>query len=124
MSKRNTYITGTLRADWKWNLSQVVWKKLQKGEMVFKSLGDISITKWKNKRDVCVISNAHVPTMMEQIQKETNRCSYLQQPYVGNRYIGSNTFASLCTAKNNQVVKKSWDSHHGNLSQQRLLYVC
>ena len=124
MSKRNTYITGTLRVDRKWNLSQVVGKKLRQGEMVFKSLGEISITKWKNKRDVCVISNAHVPTMMEQIQKETKRFSYLQQPYVGNRSIGSNAFASLCTAKNNKMVKESWNLHHENLSQQRLLYVC
>ena len=38
------------------------------GEMVFMSLGDISITKWKDKRDVCVISNAHVPTMMDSVK--------------------------------------------------------
>ena len=65
MSKRNTYIAGTLRADRKRNPSQVVGKKLRKGEMIFMSLGDISVTKWKDKRDVCVISNAHVPTMMD-----------------------------------------------------------
>ena len=37
--------------------------------MVFMSLGDISITKWKDKRDVCVISNAHVPTMMDSVNR-------------------------------------------------------
>ena len=50
MSKRNTYITGTLRGDRKWNPSQVVGKKLLNGEMVFMSLGDVSVTKWKDKR--------------------------------------------------------------------------
>ena len=61
------YITATLRADRKQNPPQVVGRKLQMGEMVFMSLGDISITKWKDKRDVCVISNAHVPTMMDSV---------------------------------------------------------
>ena len=35
LSKRYTHITGTLRTDLKQNLSQVIWKKLQNGEMVF-----------------------------------------------------------------------------------------
>ena len=69
MSKRNTYTTGTLRADWKQNPSQVIGKKLKKGKMFFMSLGDISVTKWKDKRDVCVISNAHVPTMMDSVNR-------------------------------------------------------
>ena len=69
MSKRSTYITDTFRDDWKQNLSQVIGKKLQKGEMVFMSLSDNSVTKWKNKRDVCVISNAHVPTMIDSVNR-------------------------------------------------------
>ena len=69
MSKRNIYITSTFCADRKWNLSQRLGKKLRKGEMVFMSLGEISVTKWKDKRDVCVISNAHVPTMIDQINR-------------------------------------------------------
>ena len=69
MLKRNTYITGTLRGDRKRNPSQVVGKKLRKGEMVFMSLGDVSVTKWKDKRDVCVISNAHVPTIMDSVNR-------------------------------------------------------
>ena len=69
MSKRNTYITGILRTDRKRNPSQVVGKKLWKGEMVFMSLGDISIYKWKDKRDVCVISKAHVLTMIGSINR-------------------------------------------------------
>ena len=64
-TKRNTYIAGTLRADRKRNPSQVAGKKFGKGEMIFMSLGDIYVTKWKDERDLCVISNAHVPTMMD-----------------------------------------------------------
>ena len=69
MSKRNTYNTGTLHADQKRNPSQVVGKRLRKGEMVFMSLGDISVTKWKDKRGVYVISNAHVPAMMDSVNR-------------------------------------------------------
>ena len=69
MSKRNTYITGTLRADQKRNQTQVVGKRLRKGEMVFMSLGDISVSKWKDKRGVYVISNAHVPALMDSVNR-------------------------------------------------------
>ena len=69
MSKRNTYIAGTLRGDRKRNPSQIVEKKLRKGEMVFMSLGDVSVIKWKDKRDVCVISNAHVPIVMDSVNR-------------------------------------------------------
>ena len=69
MSKRNTYITDTLRADRKRNPSQVVGKKFRKGEMVFMSLCDISVTKLRDKRHVCVISNVHAPTMMDSVNR-------------------------------------------------------
>ena len=68
-SQRKTYITGTLRRDRKRNPQEVINKKLLKGEMFFQSLGDVSVTKWKDKRDVQVISNALVPAMV----KTTNR---------------------------------------------------
>ena len=54
--QRKTYITGTLRRDRKRNPKEVIDKKLRKGEMFFQSLGDVSVTKWKDKRDVQVIS--------------------------------------------------------------------
>ena len=77
MSKRNTYITGTLRADRKRNPSDVMRKKLQKGEMAFMFLDDISVTKWRDKRDVHVISNAHVPTMIDSVNR---RCKSKRKP--------------------------------------------
>ena len=69
MSKKNTYITGNLHADWKRNSLKVIRKKLQKGEMVFMSLGDISVTKWEDKKDVNFNSNAHMPIMMDSANK-------------------------------------------------------
>ena len=36
------------------------------------SLGDISVAKWNDKRNVCVISNAHVPTMMDSVNRQGN----------------------------------------------------
>ena len=55
-----------------------------------------------------------------QIQKETKRRLYQQQPYIGNRSIGSNAVVTLCTAKKYKMVQESWNSHQGNFSQQRL----
>ena len=69
MSKRKTYITGTLRGDRKRNPKEVINKKISKGEIVFQSLGDISVTKWKDKGDVRVISNTLVPEMMKTTNK-------------------------------------------------------
>lgn len=39
-------------------------KKLSQGEMTWMSPADISVIKWKEQRDVRVISNAHKPEMV------------------------------------------------------------
>ena len=67
MSDRKTYITGTLRADRKHQPEVVSKKKLKKGEMVFQSSDDITITKWKDKRDVRMITDAIVPEIVETV---------------------------------------------------------
>ena len=46
------------------------WKEGSKGWMVFMSLGNLSVTKWKDKSDACVISNARVPTMMDSVNRQ------------------------------------------------------
>jgi len=61
---KGTYLTGTLRKDRKRNPKKVISTKLKKGEMIWRSKGDLSVTKWKDKRDVLMISNAHAPKMM------------------------------------------------------------
>ena len=69
MSDRKTYITGSLRADRKHQPEAVSKKKLKKGEMVFQSSDDITITKWKDKRDVRMITNAFVPEIVETVNR-------------------------------------------------------
>ena len=64
LSQKKTYVTGTLRADRKGNPKKVMSAKLKKGEMKWMSLDDITVTKWKDRRDVHVISNAHKPEMV------------------------------------------------------------
>ena len=44
LSSKGTYITGTLRKD-----RMVISTKLKKGQMVWKSKGDTTIAKWKDK---------------------------------------------------------------------------
>ena len=64
LSKQKTYITGTLRRDRKRNPESVISKKLKEGEMVWCSLNDITVCKWKDKREVLTISNAHQAEMV------------------------------------------------------------
>jgi len=63
---KNTYVTGTLRGNRKGNPSDVVSKKLKKGELtsVFNSKG-ICVMKWHDKRDVIMISSEFRDTMNE-----------------------------------------------------------
>ena len=53
-----TYICGTLRADRKNNLKEVVWKKHGKGEMVWARNETAVVCKSKDK-NVLIISNKH-----------------------------------------------------------------
>lgn len=45
-------------------------KNLKKGKMIFQSIDDSPVTKWKNKRDVCVIKNAYVLAFAEVVNKQ------------------------------------------------------
>ena len=64
LTKRSTYITGTLRKDRKGNPKSVTKAMLKKGEVVWKSQGEVVVCKWKDKRDVLTISTAHIPEMV------------------------------------------------------------
>ena len=64
LSKQKTYITGTLRRDRKRNPESVISKKLKEGEMIWRCLNDITVCKWKDKREVLTISNAHQAEMV------------------------------------------------------------
>ena len=63
LTSRSTYLTGTLRKDRVDSPKRVVNKKLEKGEVTWESNEEVSVCKWKDKRDVFTITNAHVPEM-------------------------------------------------------------
>lgn len=67
--REKTYITGTLRTDRKHQPDAVKKKKLKKGEMIFQSSDNITITQSKNKRDVRMISNAFLPEIVETVNR-------------------------------------------------------
>ena len=60
LSKQGTYLTGTLRKDRKGNPKAVTAAKLKKGEMIWRIKDDVSVCKWKDKRD-CLQYQTHIP---------------------------------------------------------------
>ena len=72
MSLRRTCITRALRPDRKFIPIDAMKKKLKKGEMILKSLNDFSVIKWKDKRDMRMITNAVVPEIVESVNRPGN----------------------------------------------------
>lgn len=56
---RGTHMVGTLRANRKGNPPNVVVKKLKKGEVVAQQKDGVMVLKWKDKRDLLMISTKH-----------------------------------------------------------------
>lgn len=70
LSERKTHLVGTLRANRKLNPKDVVTKKLQKNEVVAaESDTGVVILKWKDKRDVLVLSTKHTDNLVAVRQK-------------------------------------------------------
>lgn len=63
--EKNTYCTGTLRANRKDSPKSIVMKKLQKGETQAAYQGGIMIGKWKDKREVSYISSEFPNDLVE-----------------------------------------------------------
>ena len=63
LTTKKTYITGTLRSDRKGNPKKVISSKLRKDQIIWQLKDDVSVAKWKDKRPVLMISNAHVPNL-------------------------------------------------------------
>ena len=85
---------------------------------------------WKDKRNVCVIRNAHVLTMMDSVNRQGKPKRKPNIVHIYNNHMteinGLDQMLLYHSAlrKNYKVVQESSDSHHGNLSQQFFLYVC
>lgn len=65
MIENETYICGTLRSNRKSNPKEVVKAKLKKGSVKSRSRDGVIVAKWKDKRDVLVISNMHSLEMVD-----------------------------------------------------------
>ena len=64
LSSKSSYITGTLRKDRKSNPKELTARKLSKGQMNFRSRRNVTLCKWKDKRDILMISNTRKSEMV------------------------------------------------------------
>ena len=87
MYLKRTYITGTLRSDRKYIPVDVMKKKLKKGEMILKSLNNISVIKWKDKSDLRMTTNAFVVQLVESVKRHGNLKQKPNAIYVYNQNI-------------------------------------
>ncbi|CAK9820264.1 PiggyBac transposable element-derived protein 4 [Anthophora plagiata] len=65
LTSKSTYVCGTLRFDRKGNPTNLVKKKLKRGDSEWLRSGSIVVNKWKDKRDVLTISNMHKCEMFQ-----------------------------------------------------------
>ena len=69
MIKKKTCNCGTLISDGKSNCKEVMKSRLKKGEVISRSREGIVVSKWKDKRDMLMISNMHELKMVEVANK-------------------------------------------------------
>ncbi|XP_022163985.1 piggyBac transposable element-derived protein 4-like, partial [Myzus persicae] len=85
----NTYCTGTLRANRKNNPQEVIKKHLNKGEMIQRFTQEgTCIMKWRDRRDVLVISTEYDGTLVEEINKKGNQITKPKAILQYNKFMG------------------------------------
>lgn len=90
--RRNTYLVGTLRTNRKLNPKEVITKKLKKGETVSaESNTGVVVLKWKDKRDVLVLSTKHNNELVSIRQ----RGGEIQKPKIISDYNKCKSFIDL-----------------------------
>lgn len=83
LNQENTHLVGTLRANRKNNPENVVKKKFKKGEIIAsQSNSNVVILKWRDKRDILLITTKHSDQIIE-IQK---RDTIIKKPLVVEDY--------------------------------------
>ena len=65
MINQKTYIYGTFRTDRESNPKECTKAKLKQGDVIGRSREGVVVAKWKDKRDVLMISNLHSLQMIE-----------------------------------------------------------
>lgn len=96
--KRSTHLVGTLRSNRKNNPTEVIKKKLKRGEVIAKQCNQgITILKWKDKRDVLAISTKHSALMV----KTTNKFgSDIVKPKLILDYNKGKSLVDVCDLRN------------------------
>lgn len=90
---QKNHVLGTLRKNRKKNPVDVVTKNFKKGENIFQRSGSVLVQKWKDKREVLIISSRHMAIMEETTNKRgivkmkpsAAADSRLEQIYVRNQ---------------------------------------
>lgn len=84
--RNNTYCTGTLRNNRKFNPDKVMGAKLKKGETIAQYADGVMIGKWRDKRVVTYISTESKNEMVTFIQKKKKTNNEKQKPLPIVRY--------------------------------------
>ncbi|CAI6377535.1 unnamed protein product [Macrosiphum euphorbiae] len=110
--KRSTHLVGTLRSNRKNNPTEVIKKKLKRGEVIAKQCNKgITVLKWKDKRDVLAISTKHSAAMV----KTTNKFgSDVIKPKLILDYNKGKSLVDVCDLRNSyhnplKIIKQKID---------------
>lgn len=95
---RKTHLVGTLRSNRKNNPKEVIQKKLKKGDYIAKQCNrGVTVLKWKDKRDVLVISTKHKASMVSFIN---NYGKEIQKPNIILDYNKGKSLVDVCDLRN------------------------
>ena len=76
LQDNNTDAFGTCRPNRKGMPSVMTYSKLKKGDFVAKCKGQLSAIRWKDKRDVCMVSTYHKGIMCDSGKNRSARKCY------------------------------------------------
>lgn len=79
---KDTYTTGTLRADRKYNPKKVTQAKLNKGDTIAQYADGVMVGRWRDKRVVTYISTEYENELATFIQRRTNKESQKPLPII------------------------------------------
>lgn len=81
--EKKTFVTGTLRSNRKFNPKDVINKTLKKGESIYRYTKDgICVLKWKDKRDILMISSEFPHSLCE----VSSKTGVKQKPIIIKKY--------------------------------------
>ena len=79
-----TYLSGTLRKDRVGLPQEIIKRKLRKGQFTWATNQEVVVSKWKDKREVLTISNAHHTPQLIEVQGKNGKAKL--KPNIVNDY--------------------------------------